>query len=349
MLPSSALWAAVAAAAASVFFGGMVFCTRFVIDQTEPLTLAFFRFGVGFVCVAPVLARRDRPRVRQTDWGAIAGLGVLLYALMPILVGAGLQFSYASRGALVLASQPLFTLLLAYWRGEERLTPVKLFGIALRHGADWASPSARVSPRPPPASIWAGDALLFCAALCIAVYNVYSQPQLQRYPAPVFTALSMGLGALSLVPFTLGLGPDPGLAGLHPLGLDGCAVYRHVWGRDRLHLMGLGLGPDQSHPGGHLPDAQSSDRHAVGRRFSGRADYPTLRHGPAGRAGRNRSRSLCGARAGRIVASVGSQTPQVQHRSGSSAAWPCRSARSWRMPSNIRSRSSGCSRSWRNS
>ena len=217
MFASPALRAAVAAAAASIFFGGMVFCTRFVIDQTEPLTLAFFRFGIGFVCIAPVLVRHRRPRVQRADWGAIACLGVLLYALMPILVGAGLQFNYASRGALVLASQPLFTLLLARWRGEERLTPVKLFGIALATGGLGLA----LSEGPPQTSaslIWAGDAMLFCAALCIAVYNVYSQPQLQRYPAPVFTALSMGLGALSLAPFTLGLGMAQGWPAFTPSG-----------------------------------------------------------------------------------------------------------------------------------
>jgi len=217
MFASPALRAAVAAAAASVFFGGMVFCTRFVIDQTEPLTLAFFRFGIGFVCVAPVLVRHQRPRVQRADWGAIACLGVLLYALMPILVSAGLQFSYASRGALALASQPLFTLLLACWRGEERLTPVKLFGIALAMGGLGLA----LSEGPPQTSaslVWAGDALLFCAALCIAVYNVYSQPQLQRYPAPVFTALSMGLGALSLAPFTFGVGLAQGWPAFTPSG-----------------------------------------------------------------------------------------------------------------------------------
>ncbi len=217
MLPSSALWAAVAAAAASVFFGGMVFCTRFVIDQTEPLTLAFFRFGIGFVCIAPVLAHRDRPRVRRADWGAIAGLGVLLYALMPVLVSAGLQFSYASRGGLVLASQPVLTLLLAHWRGEERLTPVKLFGIALAMGGLVLALSEGL-PQTSSASIWAGDALLFGAAVCIAVYNVYSQPQLQRYPAPVFTALGMAAGALSLVPFALGLGLAQGWPAFTPWG-----------------------------------------------------------------------------------------------------------------------------------
>ena len=215
---ASALWAAVAAAAASIFFGGMVFCTRFVIDQTEPLTLAFCRFGIGFVCVAPVLVRSDRPRVQRADWGAIACLGVLLYALMPILVGAGLQFSYASRGALALASQPLFTLLLARWRGEERLTPVKLFGIALAMGGLALALSEGLPQTSSASLIWAGDALLFCAALCIAVYNVYSQPQLQRYPAPVFTALSMGLGALSLAPLTLGLGLVQGWPTFTPSG-----------------------------------------------------------------------------------------------------------------------------------
>ena len=228
MFASPALRAAVAAAAASVFFGGMVFCTRFVIDQTEPLTLAFFRFGIGFVCVAPVLVRSDRPRVQRADWSAIAGLGVLLYALMPILVGAGLQFSYASRGALALASQPLFTLLLAYWRGEERLTPVKLFGIALAMGGLGLALSEAPS-QTSSSLMWAGDALLFCAALCIAVYNVYSQPQPQRYPAPVFTALSMGLGALSLAPFTLGLGLAQGWPTFTPLGWT-AVVYIGTFG-----------------------------------------------------------------------------------------------------------------------
>ena len=218
MRAASALWAAVAAAAASIFFGGMVFCTRFVIDQTEPLTLAFCRFGIGFVCVAPVLVRHQRPRVQRADWGAIACLGVLLYALMPILVGAGLQFSYASRGALALASQPLFTLLLARWRGEERLTPVKLFGIALAMGGLALALSEGLPQTSSASLIWAGDALLFCAALCIAVYNVYSQPQLQRYPAPVFTALSMGIGALSLAPLTLGLGLAQGWPSFTPSG-----------------------------------------------------------------------------------------------------------------------------------
>ena len=248
MLPSSALWAAVAAAAASVFFGGMVFCTRFVIDQTEPLTLAFFRFGIGFVCVAPVLARSDRPRVQRTDWGAIAGLGVLLYALMPILVSAGLQFSYASRGGLVLASQPVFTLLLAYRRGEERLTPVKLFGIALAMGGLGLALSEGL-PQTSSASIWAGDALLFGAAVCIAVYNVYSQPQLQRYPAPVFTALSMGLGALSLVPFTLGLGLIQGWPAFTPWGwMPPCCISARL-GAGSAMPYGSGLWPIPVPPG----------------------------------------------------------------------------------------------------
>lgn len=218
MSASPALWAAVAAAAASVFFGGMIFCTRFVIAQTEPWTLAFFRFGIGSVCIAPVLMRPHRRRVRRTDWGAIVCLGVLFYAVMPVLVSAGLQFTYASRGALGLASQPLFTLLLAYWRGEERLTLVKLFGITLATGGlglALGGPSPQSSDL---SLIWVGDAALFCATFCVAIYNVYSQPHLRHYPALVFTALSMSVGALSLAPLTLGLSLIQGWPAFTPLG-----------------------------------------------------------------------------------------------------------------------------------
>ena len=73
----------------------MVFSTRFVIDQTDPLTLVFFRFAIGSACLAPLLLRKSRARLDSADGSAIIYLGILLYAVMPSLVTTGLQFTYS--------------------------------------------------------------------------------------------------------------------------------------------------------------------------------------------------------------------------------------------------------------
>jgi drug/metabolite transporter (DMT)-like permease len=203
--PSPALWAAGAAALASVFFGGMVFATRFVIGQTEPITLAFFRCGIGAACLLPVLLPvllRERPgraRVRREDWPGVAGLGLLLYTVMPVSLAIGLQYTYASRGALVLASQPFLTLLLSRWRGEERLSAAKIAGLGLTVAGLALALGGRGAGAVSP-SVWLGDAVTLFAALCVSIYTVWSRPYLQRYPPLVFTALTMGVGALALLP-----------------------------------------------------------------------------------------------------------------------------------------------------
>ena len=196
----------------------MVFSTRFVIDQTDPVTLAFLRFGIGSACIAPVLLRRNRPVLKASDWPGVVCLGLVLYAIMPVFLAAGLQFTYASRGALILVSQPLFTLLLSRWRGEERFTPAKLLGIGLA-----ALGLALVLGEEKPSDIGnsfagVGDLLLLFAACCVAVYNVYSRPYLKRYPAVQFTALTMTIGALALAPFAGALALTRGVPAFTPLG-----------------------------------------------------------------------------------------------------------------------------------
>ena len=268
----------------------MVFCTRFVIDQTEPLTLAFFRFGIGFVCVAPVLARRDRPRMPtgrlgRYRWPRRPPVRADAY---PGQRRATVQLRLTRRtGARLTARAHPAAGTLAR-RGAAHA------GQAVRHRAGHGRPGAGPQRGSPP------DLLrIDMGRGCAAVRRGLVHSRLQRLlaaPAPALSGPRVhgaqhGYRRPQPRPFCPRVGPGPGLAGLHPLGLGRRAVYRHVWGRDRLCLMGLGFGPYQSHPGGHLPDAQSSDRHAVGRRFSGRADYPALRHGPAGRAGRHRCRS----------------------------------------------------------
>jgi len=210
--------AVVASAAASLFFGGMVFGTRFVVGQTDAWTLAFFRFAIGAACLAPIVLRRGTLRLERADRVPIACLGVVGYGAMSVFLGAGLRLTYASRGALILTSQSFLTLLFSCWRGEERFTRVKLVGTGLAACGLALAVSRSADASRSSGGHWTGDALVFGAALCISSYNVFARPYLRRYSPMAVTALTMTAASVALFPLALGIAAVQGPPTLTPIG-----------------------------------------------------------------------------------------------------------------------------------
>ena len=223
------------AALASLFFGATVFATRFAMRETDAFTLALLRFGIGAVLLAPMLVRYGQ-RFSGAELRSVLILGVLSYALMPIALGEGLRFTYSSRAALIMASHSFMTLLLARWRGDEEITLRKLLGIALTLAGLAVGLTRAPSTHGDP-NLWLGDALVFVAALCTAIYNVYARPLLRHHPPLVVTAGTMTAGALATVPlaaaaaWTHGL-PSftaPGWAAVLFIGTFGAAIGYGLW------------------------------------------------------------------------------------------------------------------------
>ncbi len=74
--------------------------------------------------------RIPRPQT-GSEWGIVSGLamtGIFLYALCFFY---GLKHISAGRGALVVALTPVVVALAAWFLGQERMTPLKLAGIAI--------------------------------------------------------------------------------------------------------------------------------------------------------------------------------------------------------------------------
>ncbi|MBC8088247.1 MAG: EamA family transporter [Phycisphaerae bacterium] len=189
-----------AAVVATMCFGTSVVATRFVVAQTQPVSLAFLRYVIGTACLAPVLWTVKRKGVPRNDLFAIAALGVMFFGIFPWSFSAALTHSPSSRVAIELATMPLLTLLISRLRGYDRITPPKLMGqllafaglvIALRPAGATAIGSG---------DVWMGDVLTGITAVCGAAYNVFSRPYLQRYPPLHVTALSMLAGVLFLAP-----------------------------------------------------------------------------------------------------------------------------------------------------
>jgi drug/metabolite transporter (DMT)-like permease len=190
--------AGVLAAMLSSALGGIsIGATRHVISATDPLTLGAFRFGIGCVLLLPIAALGKRRWPQGRDIFGIVALGLMYFGLFPILFNGALAFTTAARGALALSTLPLLTMVVAALAGVEAMTLRKSLGVLLAvAGVALALVSELSDAR---AGLWRGDLLMIGAATCMALYNVWSRPFIQRSGAIPFTAVAMTAGALSLL------------------------------------------------------------------------------------------------------------------------------------------------------
>ncbi|WP_366014250.1 DMT family transporter [Mesorhizobium sp.] len=185
-----------AAILSSALGGTAVGATRYLAGRLDPLTIGAIRFGGGFLVLAAVaLARRDTwPPMR--DWPGAGALGVLFFGLFPVLFNAALVYTTAARGALALSTLPLLTMIAGAVLRVEPPTARKITGVLIAMGG--VAIALGTSLASAPQGAWRGDLLMVAAALCMALYNVWSRPFLSRTAPIPFVAFGMGVGAVCL-------------------------------------------------------------------------------------------------------------------------------------------------------
>jgi len=195
----SNLRANAAAAIAAVLLGASLVAIHVIVRDVAPLTLAVLRFGLGSLVLfaALVLFRRDLLRVAPRDVPYLALLGVLFFTIFPLTFNAGMQYVPASRGALIMATMPLWTLVLGRGIARERLALRQIAGVVI----SVAGVAAVLADRSATSTALAtGDLLILATALCGAIYNVLAKRSVARYGGVTVTFYAMLLGTLLLVP-----------------------------------------------------------------------------------------------------------------------------------------------------
>lgn len=191
------VWGVLAAVLSSALGGTSIGATRYLVSAIDPLAIGSFRFGIGFVLLLPVVLLQGARWPAYRDWPAVAGLGVLFFAMFPLLFNASLIFTTAARGALALSTLPLLTMLVGAALGSEALTMRKSAGVAIAMLGVALALLSGLTSAPPGA--WRGDLLMVGAALCMAFYSIWSKPFIARSGPIPFTAMAMGVGAACLI------------------------------------------------------------------------------------------------------------------------------------------------------
>jgi len=229
-------WIGVTIALASSCLGGTAAAiTRYLVGNADPITLAILRWGIGFACLLPtalLLGVRWPPR---RDWPAVALLGMCFFGLFFVLYNIAIGFTTAARASLALATLPLHTMVIAALLGIEPLTLRKSAGVCIAVLGVVAALAYGLSAAP--SGAWRGELIMTGAVLCMAFYNVWSRPFIQRSSALGFLTVGMGAGAAALivvgsltgsVAVLRGFGSPQWIAGIY-LGVGGGALAFILW------------------------------------------------------------------------------------------------------------------------
>lgn len=225
------------AALAAVLLGASVVAVRVAVREVPPLSLAVLRFGQGWLLLAVALLAfaPGRLRVARRRLPLLALLGAVFFAAFPVTFNVGLRFTEASRGALMLATMPIWSAVLGRVVGE-RLGRRQLAGVGLSVlgiGLAFAEPGWRGGG----GAALAGDGLLLVTGLLGAVYGLLAKRALAVDPPATVTSYAMLFGTLLLLPAALAEGLVPTLGRLDGrllavvafLGVPGGAIAFLLW------------------------------------------------------------------------------------------------------------------------
>jgi drug/metabolite transporter (DMT)-like permease len=229
-------WIGVSIALVSSCLGGSAAAiTRYLVGNADPVTLAILRWGIGFACLLPtalLLGVRWPPR---SDLPAVAALGLCFFGLFFVLYNIAIGYTTAARASLALATLPLHTMVVGALLGIEPLTRRKTIGVGVAVLGVIAALASGLSAAPPGA--WRGELIMTGAVMCMAFYNVWSRPFIQRSSALGFLTVGMGAGAAALillgsltgsVAVLSGFGTPQWIAGIY-LGIAGGALAFILW------------------------------------------------------------------------------------------------------------------------
>ena len=196
------LLAAAAAAATGIQVGSAMVATRIVVDQAGPASLALLRYAIGFCCLVPfVLVAAPRLRFARRDLLPIGLLGIAQFGLLIALLNYGLRFIPSARAALIFATFPLLTMVIAAALGHERLTAGRTVGVLLTVAGVAVALGEKAAGSPAAPHEWIGEVAVLASALCGATCSVLYRPYLARYPALPVSAFAMlaSVGFLALL------------------------------------------------------------------------------------------------------------------------------------------------------
>jgi drug/metabolite transporter (DMT)-like permease len=202
--PASAYAAAVGM---TVAFGLSFVATKYALRGFEPLLIALLRFTLaGGILWVVWRLRRGPERVSRGELGRLAALGFISLTVYFSFENLGIARTSASEASILIATIPLFVVILNTFTLRERTTARQWAGIALSFAGiaalvllgDSGAGGSGVG-----GGSLTGNLLVLAASLSAAVYSILARRLLISRPALFVTTFQNLFGALFMLPLAL--------------------------------------------------------------------------------------------------------------------------------------------------
>lgn len=179
-----------------VVWGSTFMVTKELIALWPPYALAFVRVTLGTLVLLPLAISRHRTGNRL-PWPTLWLMGLLGVALYYLVFNLALVYVSASQGALVQASIPAMTALVAVLWLRERASGLRWLGIAMSIAGVLIVFSGSDSNGGESSQF--GSLLMFASVICWALYTALAK-RVTELDSLVVTVAVMGTGAILLLP-----------------------------------------------------------------------------------------------------------------------------------------------------
>lgn len=189
----------------SLIYGCFYVVLKLLFKSISPTELIMLRFLLTALLVTGLdqfVLRHPPPR--REDLPVIAKLGLTGVFLVQRLVAVGLYLTTAFHSALIMATIPIFTLVISVLKGHERFQRRKLAGVIIAFIGVMVLLLFSASPGVPlPPFYLLGDAIVLLNAIAFAWFLVNSQTLLTKYKAFSFMAYCyiVSAGLFSIIYF----------------------------------------------------------------------------------------------------------------------------------------------------
>lgn len=176
---------------------------RYLVSYLDPSEIACLRyiFGALFVLVLFCLEKPQRPTQPYVLKSIL--LGVMFFALFPYLFAASFEYISAARGALLIASMPIWAMIIGHLTGRETFNIHFLISVILAMIGLGIALSDKLIGSGLRFDDLTGELLMIAAAIVGAIYSLLARSAFIHTAASIHTVIGMTAGFMVLAPFAV--------------------------------------------------------------------------------------------------------------------------------------------------
>lgn len=188
----------------TLFWGGNFNAGKYIVEYLPPFVAASLRFSLASVFILLILVCTEKNIIDtlKRNWKAFIVLGLIGVAGFNGLFFLGLKYTTAVNGALIMATNPLVTMLLAALILNQTINArqwiglvFSFFGVLLviTHGSLDTLIHLKIA---------SGDWIILAANFCWALYSVLNRHYIKSSTPMITTSITMCVGTLVLLLFS---------------------------------------------------------------------------------------------------------------------------------------------------